>query len=40
MGHDDMRAAIIYQHASNEADQAIADRLSTRIDQHRAASAT
>jgi len=24
MGHDDMRAAIIYQHASSEADQAIA----------------
>ncbi len=24
MGHDDMRAALIYQHASNEADQAIA----------------
>jgi integrase len=35
MGHDDMRAAIIYQHASSEADQAIADRLSDRIDQHR-----
>lgn len=35
MGHDDMRAALIYQHASNEADQAIADRLSARIDQHR-----
>ena len=35
MGHDDMRAALIYQHASNEADQAIADRLSAQIDQHR-----
>ena len=35
MGHDDMRAAIIYQHASSEADQAIADRLSARVDKHR-----
>lgn len=35
MGHDDMRAALIYQHASNEADQAIADRLSARIEHHR-----
>jgi integrase len=35
MGHDDMRAAIIYQHASSEADEAIASRLSARIDQHR-----
>jgi hypothetical protein len=35
MGHDDVRAALIYQHASNEADQAIADRLSARIEQHR-----
>jgi integrase len=31
MGHDDMRAAIIYQHASTEADQAIADRLSQQV---------
>jgi hypothetical protein len=35
MGHDDMRAAIIYQHARSEADQAIADRLSERVDKHR-----
>lgn len=35
MGHDDMRAALIYQHATNEADQAIADRLSAQIDKHR-----
>jgi integrase len=35
MGHDDMRAAIIYQHASSEADQAIADRLSDRVTKHR-----
>jgi integrase len=35
MGHDDMRAALIYQHASSEADQAIADRLSGLVDQHR-----
>jgi hypothetical protein len=30
-----MRAAIIYQHASSEAYQAIADRLSARVDKHR-----
>lgn len=35
MGHDDMRAALIYQHASTEADQAIASRLSARIDLYR-----
>lgn len=35
MGHDDMRAALIYQHASSEADRAIADRLSALVDQHR-----
>ena len=35
MGHDDMRAAIIYQHASSEADQAIADRLSKHVDKFR-----
>src|SRR5215213_3601556 len=27
MGHDDMRAALIYQHATGEADRQIADRL-------------
>lgn len=32
MGHDDMRAALIYQQATNEADQAIADRLSAPVD--------
>jgi hypothetical protein len=35
MGHDDVRAAIIYQYASSEADQAIADRLSDRVNEHR-----
>jgi integrase len=35
MGHDDMRAALIYQHASSEADQAIADRLSDLVNKHR-----
>jgi integrase len=35
MGHDDMRAALIYQHASSEADQAIADKLSALVEQHR-----
>ena len=33
MGHDDMRAAIIYQHASIEADQAIADKLSALVSE-------
>jgi hypothetical protein len=32
MGHDDMRAALIYQRATREADQRIADRLSTPVD--------
>jgi integrase len=35
MGHDDMRAALIYQHATSEADQAIADRLSGLVTGHR-----
>lgn len=35
MGHDDMRAALVYQHASVEADQAIADRLSERVATYR-----
>lgn len=35
MGHDDIRAALIYQHDSVEADEAIADRLSSLIDKHR-----
>jgi hypothetical protein len=34
-GRDDMRAALIYQHASSEADQAIADRLSELVDRER-----
>ncbi|MGB3441816.1 MAG: tyrosine-type recombinase/integrase [Actinophytocola sp.] len=37
MGHDDMRAALIYQHASKEADQAIAERLSACVDSYREA---
>ncbi|MBN9098848.1 MAG: tyrosine-type recombinase/integrase family protein [Pseudonocardia sp.] len=32
MGHDDMRAALIYQRATSEADQRIADRMSTLVD--------
>ena len=35
MGHDDMRAALIYQRATSDADRLIADRLSSLIDQHR-----
>ncbi|HEY4455818.1 MAG TPA: tyrosine-type recombinase/integrase [Pseudonocardiaceae bacterium] len=35
MGHDDMRAALIYQRATSEADQKIADQLSRMVDEHR-----
>jgi hypothetical protein len=35
MGHDDMLAALIYQPATSEADQQIADRLSKLVDRHR-----
>lgn len=35
MGHDDERAALIYQRATNEADERIADRLSKLVDKHR-----
>jgi integrase len=34
MGHDDMRAALIYQHATAEADREIADRLSDLVEGH------
>jgi integrase len=34
MGHDDMRAALIYQHATGEADRQIAERLSGLVDEH------
>lgn len=34
MGHDDMPAALIYQRATSEADQRIADRLSGLVEQH------
>jgi hypothetical protein len=34
MGHDDMRAALIYQRATSEAGQRIADRLSALVDGH------
>lgn len=37
MGHDDMRAALIYQRATSEADRLIAERLSQLVDDHRAA---
>ncbi|MHA6623914.1 tyrosine-type recombinase/integrase [Pseudonocardia sichuanensis] len=36
MGHDDMRAALIYQRATSEADRQIADRLARLVDGHRA----
>jgi integrase len=35
MGHDDMRAALIYQRATSDADEKIADKLSELVDQHR-----
>ena len=35
MGHDDMRAALIYQRATSEADEKIADQLSKVVDEHR-----
>lgn len=35
MGHDDMRAALIYQRATSEADRLIADHLSGLVDEHR-----
>lgn len=34
MGHDSMQAALIYQHASSEADRAIADHLQQQLDAH------
>ncbi|HEX5404921.1 MAG TPA: site-specific integrase [Pseudonocardiaceae bacterium] len=34
MGHDDMRAALIYQRATSDADQRIADRLSEMVVEH------
>jgi hypothetical protein len=37
MGHDDMRAALIYQRATSEADRQIADRLSALVTAHRSA---
>jgi hypothetical protein len=36
MGHDDMRAALIYQRATSDADRLIAERLSELVDDHRA----
>jgi integrase len=35
MGHDDMRAALIYQRATSDADERIADRLSALVEQYR-----
>ncbi|MEV1293945.1 tyrosine-type recombinase/integrase [Pseudonocardia sp. NPDC049635] len=35
MGHDDMRAALIYQRATSAADRRIADGLSGLVDDHR-----
>ena len=35
MGHDDMRAALIYQQATSDADEQIADRLSDLVDEQR-----
>lgn len=35
MGHDDMRAALIYQRATSDADRLIAEQLSGLVDEHR-----
>jgi hypothetical protein len=35
MGHDDMRAALIYQRATSKADRQIADRLARLVEDHR-----
>ena len=35
MGHDDMRAALIYQHATSDADERVAEELSRLADEHR-----
>ena len=35
MGHDDPRAALIYQHATSEADQAIAKRINAAVKRQR-----
>ncbi|XVQ86019.1 hypothetical protein ACQP2K_00845 [Microbispora siamensis] len=37
MGHDSNRAALIYQHATRDADQRIADALSARVEAERQA---
>jgi hypothetical protein len=34
MGHDSMRAALIYQHATKDADRRIADALAKHLDAH------
>ena len=36
MGHDSMRAALIYQHATRNADRRIADALNRQIEDHSA----
>ncbi|WP_259403757.1 hypothetical protein [Microbispora sp. H10949] len=35
MGHDSDRAALIYQHATRDADQKIADALGARVEAER-----
>ena len=35
MGHDDMRAALVYQRATSEADRRIAEQLSAMVQAHR-----
>jgi hypothetical protein len=34
MGHDSLRAALIYQHATQKADRRIADGLERMLDEH------
>jgi integrase len=35
MGHDDMRPALIHQHATDDADRRLAERLSGLVDEQR-----
>jgi len=39
MGHDSIRAAIIYQHASSEADRAVAAALDEQLQRNKSAAA-
>lgn len=40
MGHSSIRAALIYQHATDERDREIADKLAGLVDQYRSGEET